>query len=302
MCCTNIEFSLYLPYRLQEKYGSLLKARETFTEKFKIRINCSYFGIPITFIELIDPTKLPSPSDAVMIIRKFFEDQIPDSQDNTIRFESLGPSPFHVDVYLNLEEGKFEENNFADLIVESVVKRGYDFIKVYGNTKSYKTLPEVKKRFIHSAGHELCFYYLLEQMSNKFYQEWQSLKDSVNELLRRSMEKGLMNVWYKLFYFPQLTTEAVDKIAQFEINRIEWNTQRNIFYRQIYKSAIDIPIFKSYIDDEINNLPQFPIKELSELITFVEKKRLKGLEFLILIAGSLFGGIIGTLLTLWLKK
>jgi len=67
----NIDFELYIPFRIQEE---ITEEKEkfigTYGENFKVKIIQS-FHLPVAVVEIIDPTKKPDPSTAVQIVREF---------------------------------------------------------------------------------------------------------------------------------------------------------------------------------------------------------------------------------------
>jgi hypothetical protein len=95
----NIEFSIHIPFRVQENLIATPVSRlETFTEDFLVIINYGYHN-PVAFIVPLEPQKEHSRgSQAVQIVREFLSREL--KPNYTIRFEVLGPSPFHADCEL----------------------------------------------------------------------------------------------------------------------------------------------------------------------------------------------------------
>jgi hypothetical protein len=297
----RISFQLYLPYRVQKQFFPIKSLQEgcpTFTENFIVLIKPTYLGIPLAFIELLEPSRTPDPSSAVVVIREFLKAQLPDMADRTIRFESLGPSPFHADIFFSLDASVFSEEQAANLKVECELTRDYDLIRIFANPQVYETTLSAKEAFIDLAKHELALYYWIIQNRNLFYKKWQSLENSVQHITNSFSKKGLKGAVEKLVFTPRYISKAVEEISQFEIDRISIENTRDSLYKGVYQSTKDVPIFRKQVDQEINNLKTYPVKQMSDLVQFIESRSVKNLEILTNILVGLLGGVTGAIITL----
>ena len=301
-CDMQVKFDLYLPFRLQEKHLHPIKCK-TFTENFKVTINPNYFGIPVVIIELVDPSEEPEPSCSVAAIRKFLEHELPDNDESVIYLDFLGPSPFHANVYLSLKDSADSGDETCEYFeVDVQRRRGYDSICIQANPDIFESLDDAKDFFIYSAIDELSHYYWVIQYKIRRDDQWDDLRRQAEDITSRLGKKGWAGLREKFINLPFILDSAVKSLVEFEIDKIIWDRGQSSCYHDTYDSGEDIPIFKSYIDNELSNIPNYPVNRLSELINFVEGRRAKGVELLVIMVAGLLGGAVGSILTLAFAK
>lgn len=121
----NIEFDLYIPFRIQAEITEVDEKRlSTFTENFNVKIIQSYY-LPVAIIETKNPSKKNDPSNAVRIVREFIRGELSKIKSEYIRFECLGPSPFHFDCFLQPEKPDEVEDEWV-FDLEEKAQKGYD--------------------------------------------------------------------------------------------------------------------------------------------------------------------------------
>lgn len=152
----DIQFDLYIPYRIQAEISqSEEKYLSTFTENFKITITQSYH-LPVAIVETIDPIKKNDPSSSVQIVREFIRRELANDKSNYIRFECLGPSPFHCDYFV---EPKKPSQDYDWLFsLEEELNKGYDMLVIYYNSNEIKDANEAFKYLFRSIQDEFGFF------------------------------------------------------------------------------------------------------------------------------------------------
>jgi len=102
----SIQFELYLPIRVQQNYGF---ERSLGVDRFRVLVTYQYHS-PLTLVYFDAPDNEGfddlDPSTAVVIVRRFLEEKFLNHQ--TVRFNSLGPSPFHADFFLRASDPVLE--------------------------------------------------------------------------------------------------------------------------------------------------------------------------------------------------
>jgi hypothetical protein len=293
----NIEFDLYIPFRLQ---AELTKRKEqmlgTYTENFKIIIRYNYF-LPVTYIIPVNATEKCSPSEAVWIVKEFLEKEIASSKNEYIMFECLGPSPFHVDCYIQADE-KIEE----DLDYETVFTplKGYDEINFNYNAKIYKNLNDASEIIFEDIIDELDFFYYIIQTNVKRMNDWDEIDTLLDVLITSQQVNGVLNFRYKLFSLPTLLNDAFTQIAMFESQELSFTSQIQKEFRDLYK--YENYSFKQFIEREISEREKYPTKETFQLINFFEGRRRKNMEIYSILISSFIGGIVGGIITVLLSK
>lgn len=295
----DVEFNLYIPYRIQaeiteteEKYLS------TFTENFKIKIIQSYY-LPVAIIETINPTKNNDPSSAVQIVREFIRRELTDAKSDYIRFECLGPSPFHCDFFI--EPKKPDEDDDWLFSPEEVLKKGYDHLTIYYNFEEIKDANEALEYLSSSIQDEFGFFYKCIQTRNAKMHNWQIIQENLNSLLEMQNSKGLKGISQRFFNRPRLIGKLFTDIATFEGSDIFNRGMLQNEYKGTF-SIKDETFFKTLIDKELEEKLDYPVKQTTDLIHFFESRRVKSLELITALIAAILGGAIGALLTISLQS
>lgn len=296
----DIEFEVYIPFRIQ---AQLLEEKveflKTFTEKFDVLIRYTYH-LPVTFVQPIDPSEKSTPSDAVIIVRRFLEQEFKKSKFDYTQFENLGPSPFHINCYIESEQTQCDSELDWGFHAERLSQKGYDDIVFNFNQKIFAEANEAKDAIMEEIQDELGFFYDVVQSEVVKMFDWEPIQDSVSELIAVQRLKGIKGIWKKVFVLSKLINEAFTAIAGFESGDICINniTQRD--YRDIYLGREE-QYFQSDIDKQMKERFVYPTKQTGELISFFESRRVKSVEILVVLTSAILGGVIGALLTILLS-
>jgi hypothetical protein len=164
----KLSYDLYIPERLQkqlfEPFGDDLPG----SESFKVMVYPNYTGIPISFVTAINSRPERRPSACVALIRKFLEGEI-DGKKTPLVFESLGPSPMHVECYIShCRKTKLE----SPISYEYVKAEGYDFLYIDYDPSLFQSTMEAFDEFCEESAEELAHFYRLEQQRNIELQKW----------------------------------------------------------------------------------------------------------------------------------
>jgi len=292
----DISFNLHIPFEKQAKLKDVKKKRlRTYTEDFSIKISSSF--IPVAIIESLNPKKNTDPSSAVQIVREYLKNEFKKSQYDYIRFEFLGPSPFHLDCYLIPKKGDgkdwfFETNEF--------IQKGYNKLAIYYNEQEFLNIDEAMDFLSKSIIDEFGFYYAYQQEKVSKINEWQKIQNKLNRLLKIEKTKGIVGIYKKFFQRQGLIGKLFIALITFEGE----NIFNNNFYKNNYNQTFLIDegvYFKKFIDKEIEEIQDYPIKQTTELINFLESRRVKSVELTMAIIAAIIGGAIGSLITIYIQ-
>jgi len=220
LCCAVV---------LEEKVEFL----KTFTEKFNVLIHYTYH-LPVTFVQPVDPSEKSTPSDAVIIVRRFLEQEFKNSKFDYIQFENLGPSPFHINCYIESEQTQCDSKLDWGFHAERLSRKGYDDIVFNFNQKIFAEANEAKNAIMEEIQDELGFFYAVVQSGVVKMYDWEPIQDSVSELIAVQRLKGIKGIWKKVFVLSKLINEAFTAIAEFESGDICINNIAQRDYRDIY--------------------------------------------------------------------
>jgi len=294
----DIEFDLYIPFKIQAKLGGgKKKYLRTYTENFKIRISNSFYA-PVAVIECINPKKKNAPSSAVQIVREYIRNEFKEKKSDYIRFEYLGPSPFHLDCFLIPEKPK----NDTEWLFKTTEfnQKGYDELTIHYNNEEFENADEAMFNLVPSIIDELGFYYSFQQERVHKMREWSSLQKKLNKLLKIEKSKGILGVYKKFFLRQKLIGKLFIGIATFEGQNIYGDNFFKNNYKQTFLIDEDV-FFKNFIDKELAEKQEYPIKQISELINFLESRRVKSVELTMTIIAAILGGVVGALITIYMQ-
>jgi hypothetical protein len=291
----DISFDVYIPYRIQEEITDEITSQKTKTENFTVHIRYAYEA-PLTFVELLNPLEAPDPSQGVQIVREYLNREI-NSSVSKVRFEALGPSPFHADFYICPQDGE----DFNEFEVLQTLSRGYDKIKFLYNVGEFTSLSSAKLELFSRLEDELGFYYHLVSSRLKANADWSDVTDNLAKLIdvqgKRKLSQRVLNVFRRGRYINQLFTAMVS----LEANQIFRRHLIDEGYRGIY--ATNEPTYlQFYVDNCLKELITYPTQQIGDVARFLEGRRSKTIELAILLLAALLGGAAGSLLTMLVTK
>ncbi|MCK4592105.1 hypothetical protein KAT63_01535 [Candidatus Parcubacteria bacterium] len=286
-----LEFELFIPFRIQKEIVEERKLINTFSENFKVKILHGYY-LPVAIIEIKNPTRMPDPSMAVRIVREFLEKELKNNAEY-IRFECIGPSPFHLDCSLKPQKSKLEDTWIFNPIKKSRI--GYDELIINYNENILKNSDEALKYLILPLMIEFSFFYMCIQTRNSKMRLWELIQDDLEKLILIQKSSGIKGFFKKLLKRSALIESLITDVTMFEAENIYDKIAIQNSYNQIYSSENEI-LFKTFIDRELDEKNVYPTTQTVNLITFFESKRIKNLELIIAIFAAMLGGAIGALL------
>ncbi|WP_288984692.1 hypothetical protein [uncultured Flavobacterium sp.] len=253
---------------------------------------------PIAIVQCIKPKQKCDPTSAVQIVREYITREFEEIKSEYIRFEYLGPSPYHLDCFL--KPRKPSEPNEWLYQTEEIIQKGYDELIIYYNAEEFKNAEEAMFNLTDSISDELGFYYSSQQDKVYRIRTWNSLQKKLNKLLKIQESTGLYGFYNKFFIRPKLISKLFTDIAAFEVQ----STYGNNYHQNNYKHAFlieDEIFFKTFIDKDLEEKDEYPIKQVTDLISFFESRRVKSLELTMAIIAAIIGGAIGSILTIYLQ-
>jgi len=288
----DIQFEIYIPERIQNEITSL-SINDLHTERFRVKIIYTYF-LPFVIVELINPSQIPSPSIAIMIIREFLISQI-NKNENTINLECLGPSPFHADFYL----APVDSMDKTEVLRCNVTKsRGYDLIKFEFNNKIISNIENAKEFFLEELGDEFGLYYHINNGELIRMHQWENMQELLDKLVLLNKTKGIKYAWFRITQVYNLIQEITIMLTEFESSDIDFKYEINKEFRDINRERTEAYLGE-YLKEEINEIKSYPTNQVREILNLIENRRSKRIENLIAIFSALIGGIIGSLITLF---
>ena len=112
--------------------------------------------------------------------------------------------------------------------------------------------------------------------------------------------KGFKGFFKKIFRRQSIIARLFTDISTFEGQSLFNDRLLSNAYNEIF-SVKDQVFFKTFIDQDIDEKYDYPVKQTSDLVSFFESRRVKNIEIIIALIASMLGGAIGAILTMGLK-
>jgi hypothetical protein len=194
------------------------------------------------------------PSDAVMIVRKFLEQELESNKNCRFEFDTIGPSPFHVDFNVYKIDGSVSKYDF-----ETSVKRGYDEIKYYVTDVS-----SAKINFNHALFRglidELDLFYLIMLHRANMMRKWKQLFEKIHKLRTYRNNSSIVKRFIWFFFPPFSLYDIVSDISDFKLLKID--AESSIKERISQDSLVKQSPIWAIIKREWKNSPDFDIETI----------------------------------------
>lgn len=307
-------FDVYIPLRIQkdlwiELFNSPLP-RINNTERFKVKIHYSS-GYPIAFVEFTSSMSPKFfPSDSVIIIRKFIDKLFKDAKQNLLRFKVLGPSPFSSGFVVHQEDFVFSESKNPNVVT---IENWLEETEIRRTKRSYIDLYEFKitaaqensvlriKDLIYSnIMEEADLFYGIREYNDQMIGTWHAIEQYLQELLELTASS---NFFLQIKSFPKtylVIQNLAMRLTELESEQILAEPSFKRDYRRLVEKKPRL-LLEWHLKNSLEDLPQFPVHQLRELINLLESRRINFSEGFVVIISAILGGVVGAVITLFLS-
>ena len=283
---SKLDFDLYIPARVQDQLVDDKTSKTLGTERFRVHTRFGYYG-EVAFIQPLDAPNCRKPSLAVRVVREFLFKNFADPE-KRVKFEWLGPSPFHANFFMQFGPADAD----ADITLQLSRKRGYADYLFNAKSESFSSPRDALDALLFLLSSELSAYYEIVRRRRATTSEWEVLEHSLSSLLADDTQSS--DAQPKLHRSLESTLKD---LTRFEIQQVYLAAKIKQILRDLYK-ADDEAFLRDFIDTAINELPTFPTDQIGRVLAFHQNKQQKRLELLVAVLCALIGGIAGSLLTL----
>ena len=300
---SRLEFSLFIPRRVQDDLVTRLSpgVPKTQTEQFKVRLLGSLFEFPVAFVQPYSPSGIPTPSDAIVVVSEFLQNQLNEGDSKKLILECLGPSPLHADIYLFDVSAVGDQGSDSLFTVSYVPKEGYDNVLIGINVKQLQDRTDRIDMFVREAADELALYYIIFQDQQVRMHEWHTISKPLATLAGLLRARGFRSVIEWFYRTSGLINEITTSLFEFQARRIRREDYIREHYASVYGPQRAYPFFKEIVGKEMKQESSYPIKEIAELAQFAESRRTVSLQLLVNIIVGILAGIAGAAATLLAK-
>lgn len=174
---SELQFRLVIPARVQRDLGAIGSLG---TDRFRVTIRPTY-RVAVTMIECLDAPEGDSPSTAVRIVRELLRIEMERLTDPWIDFQSLGPSPAHVDVFLHPRPSTATGGDFD---LTSSKRRGYRRLDYDYDSSVYPSPEDAANGFLSAVDSELDLLYFGQQITWISLREWDHVQSGVDAAVK----------------------------------------------------------------------------------------------------------------------
>jgi hypothetical protein len=290
----SINLRIYIPKRVQEELYKFPPK----CERFSLNIVYPYY-FPFTAVRAIDAPSGYEPSYGVVICRKFLAKSFEGSSEGDIRFEFLGPSPFHAE--FSLEQKRNGEDKVQGLFeCSSSGSRAYGSYSFYYDADHFNDIDDAYNYLIHDhLDAQFGLFYQITNARSRRIHNWSELNNSLQTILNDHKETGLRAYWRNTLRAEQRLYSEMVELAQIEIADSSERYDLNRDLQSLY-SAEKPPELISFLDSHMSDI-EIPFKQIKEIFKLLESRRTKRLRLISTLLAAILGGATGAWITLLWK-
>lgn len=290
----SIKFKLFLPKRIQDQLLAI-SSSDAGAENFDVWIEYGY-DLPVVFVSYAAPEHYHRPSDAVVAVRKYLEQQF-NKIDPQYSLNTLGPSPYHANFWLeaadNVEEGRF---NAEDL---SEKGDGYRSIKF-----KYKPGAEPEElywsEFVSEMHRGVEFFYSTVKYRNDLMLSTATVEHMLGELIGIQTEDKIGSAIKRYFKTRKITGDSMISMLDVEMKRLQSARILSEFEQE------GLSVENSFLSDDTKRVlfeqkDMLPIKQIGDLVKMFEERGLKSKENISVLISGIFGGTVGAIIAALFK-
>lgn len=285
----NLEFDLYIPFRIQSELGDGHAQSETKTEHFRVHVRHAYHDA-VAFVELVGAKVPPAPSFAMIVVREYLKKECQRSA-HDLAFDFVGPTPFHADFHV--ESFAVPNKSGAAFEAKRIDSPGYSDITFSYCASSFPTALAALRELFDELREELGLFYRMCRDNSENYGRWAQIEHLMARVTRRPTRIS----WRQRIQRARDLEELSISLARFEADQVSEEHATRKAFRGVYRGT-GSAFLKAYVETEIEERPVFPTRPVTDLLAFIERRRSKALELLVVLGAAVVGGVTGALLTM----
>lgn len=294
----QIKFDLTIPFQLQKELMLVKGMPKKFTKHFRVDMRYGFSG-PVSFVELSKSnSSVIYCAEAVVVVRNYLDKMI-NRNLKTIRFDFLGPSPFHADCCLLPSSSRIRGGEKFKL--RRITSRAFDTLLFEYNRAAFKTIDDAKDELFMTITDELNLFYGCNLSQAQTMREWRNIEKYLTQLIESRESKNIVKCIKSRIKRGRLIGDIQAAMTKMESNRIIRNHQFMASYRDTYVKD-EYAFFKSYVDEEQQEAYPYPVEQVRNLIQFLENRWSRSIEMIVVILAAIIGGAVGSILTILISS
>ena len=286
----SCQFDLHIPEHIQNELSPLGSLPGT--EDFRIHVKHTDFG-PVCFVLLLHPHGTPDPSSGVMMVCRYLSQETP-RLGNKLAFDVMEPTPFHAGFSLSMSHSG-ERDPGHRFQAECVRPRGHASVAFRRDFQPDTDPDDALNELFEELLDELGLYYHIVRGNQAAFRMWEGLQKQVEALLGSTRQSGLTGI-RRMRRGSGAIYDLHTVLVEFEAREIFRKEQDAHRIRQLY--GLSAPTYlRAFIDAAVSESPTYPLSGVKSLLEFLEGRRSKTLELLIVMLSALVGGLAGAVIT-----
>ena len=292
----DFSFGLYIPLRIQRELLGAYFEDGVGTENFLVYNRNVYHGW-VCYVVLVDSQKDTTPSTAIRLVREYLKMQIRLISTKLV-FRFVGPSPFHADFWIKSDK---EKDQYRErFLCERIHGEGYSTITFRCCSDEFSSADDACRKSFGILDYEMDLFYQIHRNNIDQFDQWGHIAVSVDRMYDQiESTNGFKNIGTHIRSGGQLSKLHV-ALVRFESMHIHRIHQEDRSFSELYDGGR--PTFlKSFVEASISGRPVFATKQTKDLVAYIEARRTKAIEWIVVVAAGLVGGIAGSIAALMVR-
>ena len=249
---------------------------------------------PLTMILPLDPWLQDKPSRAVGLARMHLEAAFQEAGPTFLKFESLGPSPAHVDLFLH-PEPKCEKEPDSQFALRRYSRPSYHRYELAFEPTDFDSAEAVALAYFAEATSALDFHYQCFSIRARHILGWNALADNIERIKTVQEKGGLVGTYRRLVNQRQPVNQAAIDLADLELDFLSASKEVNA--RDIFGPGKP-GHFKELVKESRDELSPLPTEQFLRLISLFESRRVTDRDLLATLLFGLLAAAVGAAATL----
>ena len=251
--------------------------------------------MPQAMIWAIDADAGYSGSEGVKLTREYLQ-AFMGSGLEAIGFESLGPSPAHVDVVLN-PRSPIASDPASDFLLQSHTRPSYHHYELAYDPSVFAEPEEAALSFLDEASSPLDLYYRCEAARAREIFEWGELLNRVESIKSAFQEPGVRGALRRLGRQRGPINSAAIALADLELEQLLSRQELGKDLNSCYGPGRPEHL-RQLTAASVAEFSPYPTEQITRLLTLFEQQRLLGRDLLVAGLVALLAATVGAVATI----
>lgn len=283
----RVSFDLFIPKRIQDDIRQSLGP--TGSEQFRVSIRYLYHS-PVCFVVPVTQSDGARPSASIPVVREYLR-SVMNLSTSPIRFGVIGPTPMHADFFAHRVK---QDEAFTTKFTESTAYGRVDLLIPSDGSESGAELLESA---FYAVSEEADLYYHLECTRISNLLKWSAFEEEFSHLMGPQEALSFQQRVVARLRRARDIEQAHRQLSMLEYDVASAKYSADMDVKQHYRRA-RFKTIQPLVEQQTVPRDMYPTEHFGKLLSFLEQRRSKAFELLVVLVASLIGGIAGAVVTL----